>query len=104
MAIGGASDREIADAIKISVETLRRWRRVRIDFLDATRATDNEMAEAARSSLFRRAIGFSYKIERVFVSQGQVIRVPTTERVPPDTTAALKILERLDPEQWKERA
>ena len=104
MSVGGASNREIADAIKISVETLRRWRRDRIEFLNGTDATDKEMAEAARSSLFRRAMGFTYKNEKVFFWQGRVIRVSTTEHVPPDSNAALKILERLDPAQWKERA
>jgi hypothetical protein len=97
MAVCGASDREIACAIKVSVETLRRWRRERIEFLNGTCVTNEEMAEAARTSLYRRAVGFTYKGERVFVSRGQVIRVQTTEHVIPDVNAAIKILQAYDP-------
>jgi hypothetical protein len=96
-AIGGASDKEIAAAIKISVETLRRWRRDRIEFLNGTRVTNDEMAEAARMSLYRRAVGFTYKSERVFVTRGKIIRVLTTEHVIPDVKAAFKILQAYDP-------
>jgi hypothetical protein len=57
MALYGASDEEIADAIGISRETLRWWRHEHIEFANGTRVTDEEMAEAARTSLFRRAMG-----------------------------------------------
>jgi len=94
MAVGGASDKEIADALRISVETLRRWRRQRIEFLNGTRVTNEEMAEAARMSLFRRAVGFTYKAEKVFAN-GR--RMQVTEYLPPDTNAAFKILRAYDP-------
>jgi hypothetical protein len=55
------------------------------------------MAEAARMSLFRRAVGFTYKGEKIFVWRGQVIRVQTTEHVIPDVNAAIKILQAYDP-------
>jgi hypothetical protein len=104
MAIGGALDREIAGAIKISVETLRRWRHERIEFLDGTRVTNDEMAAAARMSLYRRAVGFTYKREKVLVSRGKVVRVPTTEHVIPDVSAAIKILQAYDhADVWREK-
>jgi hypothetical protein len=93
MALGGVSDQEIAVAIKISVETLRRWRRDRIEFLNATRATNDEMAAAARMSLYRRAVGFSFKSEKIFAN-GRRVRV--TEYLPPDVSAAIKILQAYD--------
>jgi hypothetical protein len=96
MAVGGASDKEIADAIKISVETLRRWRRDHIEFLNGIRITDDEMAEAARTSLFRRAIGFTYKAEKVFANG---FRAEVTEYLPPDASAAFKILQAYDKKQ-----
>jgi hypothetical protein len=104
MAIGATSDQEIAGAIRISIETLRRWRRERIEFLNGTRVTNDEMAAAARMSLYRRAVGFTYKREKVLVSGGKVIRVPTIEHVIPDVSAAIKILQAYDTEDvWREK-
>src|SRR5271155_2042407 len=68
MALHGASDQEIADAIGVSRETLRWWRHRHIEFANGIRITDDEMAEAARSSLFRRAMGFTYKSEKLFAN------------------------------------
>jgi hypothetical protein len=61
------------------------------------------MIKVARRGLFERAAGYTYESEKVFQFQGKIIRAKIIEHVPPDATAALKILERLDPEQWKER-
>ena len=99
MALHGASDQEIADAIGVSKETLRWWRHEHIEFANRIRVTDDEMAEAARSSLFRRATGFTYKSEKIVVASGVPVRVPTKEYVIPDTNAAFKILQAYDKKQ-----
>lgn len=96
MASHGASDEEIAHAIGISRETLRWWRHEHIEFANGTRVTDEEMAEAARSSLFRRAMGFTYKSEKVFANG---FRAKVTEYLPPDVNAAFKILQAYDKKQ-----
>ena len=97
MAVHGASDQEIADAIKISIETLRRWRRDHIEFLNGTRVTDEEMAEAARMSLFRLATGYDVKTERVhFTKDGKATIIKVTDHVPAETKAAIAILQAYD--------
>jgi hypothetical protein len=101
IAVGGTSDKEIADAIKISVETLRRWRRERIEFLNGTRVTNEQMAAAARRSLYRRAVGFAYKTEKVFANG---FRAKVTEYLPPDVNAAIKILQAYDTKDvWRDK-
>ena len=96
MALYGTPDQEIAAAIGISKETLRWWRNEHIEFANGTRVTDDEMAEAARTSLFRRAIGFTYKTEKVFANG---FRAKVTEYLPPDVNAAFKILQAYDKKQ-----
>jgi hypothetical protein len=61
------------------------------------------MVKRARESLFERAAGYTFESEKVFQFQGRIIRAKTVEHIPPDPTAALKILERLDPGTWRER-
>jgi transposase-like protein len=99
----GATEHEIAEALDISPRTLRDWKASHIEVCAALDVGNEAMIRVARRGLFERAAGYTYEAEKVFQFQGQIIRAKTTEHVPPDPTAALRILERLDPEQWKER-
>jgi len=100
----GATEREIAEILGISDRTLRQWRALHVEFCAALNVSNEVMVKRARESLYHRAVGYSFQSEKVFQSQGKIVRAKTTEHVPPDVTAALKILERLDPATWKERA
>lgn len=84
LALYGTPDEEIADAIGINIDTLRRWRREKIEFSSGTRVTDEQMAEAARTSLFKNAIGYSIKTERVHFSRdGKATIAEVTEHIRP---------------------
>jgi hypothetical protein len=85
----------------ISKETLRWWRYEHIEFANGIRTTDREMAEAARMSLYRRAVGFSYKREKVFANG---FRAKVTEYLPPDANAAIEILQAYDAKDvWRDK-
>jgi hypothetical protein len=99
----GGTEREIAAVLGISDRTLRRWAAEHIEFSSALSVSNETMVKRARESLFERAAGYSYESEKVFQFQGEIIRAKTIEHVPPDATAALRILERLDPDTWRER-
>jgi hypothetical protein len=58
------------------------------------------MAEAARTALYRRAVGFTYKSERVFAN-GR--RMKVVEYVIPDVNAAVKILQAYDGDVWRDK-
>jgi hypothetical protein len=100
----GATEREIAAVLGISDRTLRRWAAEHIEFSSALSVSNEAMVNRARQSLFERAAGYSFETEKIFQFQGKIIRAKTIEHVPPDTTAALRILERLDPDTWRERS
>jgi hypothetical protein len=99
----GATEREIAAVLGISDRTLRRWAAEHIEFSSALSVSNRAMVNRARQALFERAAGYSFETEKIFQYQGSIIRAKTLEHVPPDPTAALRILERLEPETWKER-
>jgi hypothetical protein len=96
LALTGALDQEMADAIEVSERTFRRWKAEKPEFLAAVSLTDAEMAQGARVGLYRRAVGFKVKIEKVF-SNG--MRMRTAEYIPPDPNAAFKILQAYDEKQ-----
>ena len=104
MASDGATDLEIADRLGISKETLRWWRRERIEFANAMKVGREAMVERAKASLFHRAVGYSFRSEKVFQSQGAIIRAPIIEHVPPDVAAAKMILQAYDTEDvWRDK-
>ena len=55
-------------------------------------------------SLFKRACGYEHQSEEIFCSKtGEVTRVPTIKRYPPDTLAAIFWLKNRKPDQWREK-
>ena len=104
MASDGATDFEIAARLGISKETLRWWRWEHIEFANAMKVGREAMVERAKASLFHRAIGYSFPSEKVFQSQGAIIRAPIIEHIPPDVTAAKMILQAYDTEDvWRDK-
>ena len=104
MASDGATDFEIASRLGVSKETLRWWRWEHIEFSNAMKVGRDAMVERAKASLFHRAVGYSFPTEKVFQSQGAVIRAPIIEHIPPDVTAAKMILQAYDTEDvWRDK-
>jgi hypothetical protein len=80
----------------VSERTLQRWRAEKPEFLAAITLSDGEMASGARTGLYRRAVGYSQKVEKVFANG---FRATVTEHIPPDPNAAFKILQAYDEKQ-----
>jgi transcriptional regulator with XRE-family HTH domain len=99
----GLIEFEIAKVLGVSPNTLKHWKANQVEVFAALAVGKETMKEIASRSLFERAAGYSFESEKVFQHQGKIIRAKITEHVPPDPVAALRILERLDPEKWKER-
>ena len=53
-------------------------------------------------SLYQRAVGYSFKSEKIFYKDGEVTRVPIVEHVPPDVTAQIFWLKNRDPARWRD--
>lgn len=89
----GATDRQIADALDVSVETINIWKRDIPEFLQAIRSGKTAADARIARSLFERAEGFEFVDEeshRLKNADGseRVEVVKVTRRVPPDTRAA----------------
>ena len=105
LALLGATDQEMADALGIDQGTLDRWKTRHKEFRIAIQLgkirADAEIAE----SLYNRARGMSLPAVKIFQGTpeaGPVI-VPHREHLPPDVGAAKLWLSRRQPERWKER-
>ena len=99
----GATDYEIADFFGVNTATIYRWRNVHEQFCEAVRAGKERSDERVERALFNRAVGYSFESEKVFQHQGEIIRAPTVEHVPPDPGAAMNWLKNRNPDTWRDK-
>ena len=99
----GAVDIEVADACKVHVSTLFRWRVSHPEFREASRLGKDAADNRVKASLYNRAVGYSYDSVKVFVHLGVPVVVPVREHVPPDVGAAGKWLAVRDP-SWRDQS
>jgi hypothetical protein len=102
MAKLGATDVEIAAALKVSLSAVELWARQHTDFLRALKPPKRTADDRVERSLFRRATGYSYDSEDVFQYEGKAVRVPIVKHVPPDTTAAIFWLKNRRKDLWRD--
>ena len=99
----GATDREIADKLDISVSTLNSWRATHVEFSDALTVGKEKADERVARALFNRAVGYSFDSEKVFHSNGIITRIATVEHVPPDPKAAMDWLKNRRKGEWSDK-
>ena len=99
----GATDFELADFFKVDTRTIYRWKNVHDDFCQALIVGKENSDTRVERALFNRAVGYSYESEKIFQSQGEIIRAATVEHVPPDPSAAKLWLTNRKPNDWRDR-
>jgi transcriptional regulator with XRE-family HTH domain len=84
----GATDERLADFFGVAVSTIYEWTNGEAEFSEARRK-GKEWADAnVAEALYNRALGYSHPEEKIFQSDGDIIRANTTKHYPPDTAAA----------------
>lgn len=99
----GATDYELADFFGVDTRTIYRWKHVHDEFCQAVTCGKERADERVERALYNRAVGYTFESEKVFQHQGEVIRAPTAEHVPPDPSAAKLWLTNRRPDQWREK-
>jgi hypothetical protein len=99
----GATDIELADFFKVDTATIYRWRNTHTEFCEAVIAGKSLADDRVERSLYNRAVGYTFESEKVFQHQGEIIRAPTREHVPPDPGAALNWLKNRKPDAWRDK-
>lgn len=99
----GATDFDLATEFGVTTDTIWRWRCKYSEFSDATLEGKEAFDNRAERSLAMRAVGYSYHSEKVFNYEGQIIRAPIVEHVPPDVNACRLWLMNRRPDKWRDR-
>ena len=84
----GANDREIAEFIGVSERTLHRWKHSEDGFAAALKLGKEAADDRVEQCMYRRATGYSFDAQKVFVVDGAPVIVSYVEHVPPDVSAA----------------
>ena len=97
----GAIDRDLSEALGVNLSTISAWRLSYPDFAEACALGKAQSDDRVESSLFQRAVGYSFDSEKIVTTKDAVHRVPVVEHVPPDVTAARHWLANRRPDKWK---
>lgn len=99
----GATDKELADFFKVVTSTIYLWRNLHKGFSEAVIAGKESADARVERALYNRAVGYTFESEKVFQSQGGIIRTDILEHVPPDPAAAMNWLKNRQPERWRDK-
>lgn len=99
----GATDVEVADFFGVDVRTVYRWKHAHPEFCQSLNAGKEKADERVVNSLYQKAVGYTFESEKIFNHQGTILRAPTREHVPPDTSAAIFWLKNRKPDDWRDK-
>lgn len=99
----GATDNELADFFKVHRATIYRWKHDHPEFCGAIVAGKESADERVERALYHKAIGYTFESEKVFQYEGQIIRAPIVEHVPPSDTAAIFWLKNRRSGTWRDK-
>ena len=98
-----ATDNELADFFKVHRSQIYRWKHAHPEFCAAITNGKEHADERVERALYHKAIGYTFDSEKVFQYEGQVIRAPIVEHVPPSDTAAIFWLKNRRSGVWRDK-
>lgn len=99
----GATDRDLAEFFEVSVTTIWSWQGRHPEFSVALNRAKDAADDRVERSLYARATGYTYESEKIFNNEGEIIRVPVIEHVPPDVTACIFWLKNRRSSEWRDK-
>lgn len=100
----GFTDEEMAEALKIDRRTWENWKEAHPDFFHTIKDWKDEADQAVIKALYQKAIGYSHPEEKIFCSDGEIVRAQTVKQYPPDTAAIIHWLNNRQRKTWKNYA
>lgn len=99
----GGTQPDLAEAFSIDLRTVERWMAEGATFCRAVKVARGSLDDDVERSLYERAMGFEHDEEKIFCSEGDIVRADTRKKYAPDTVAAIFWLKNRRPERWRDR-
>lgn len=105
---GGATEKQVAEALGISYPSWNNYKAKYPEFKELCNSPRTKLIEDLRGALVKRALGFTYKETKVYVTKdadgNEKKHTEITEKTAlPDTTAIFGALNIYDPEYVKDK-
>lgn len=85
----GLTNDQIIELLGISKSSFYDYLKEYPEFSDSLKRGQGESIEKAKRTLFQQAVGFEYPEEKIFLHEGEPVRVQTLKFYKPDTTALI---------------
>lgn len=100
----GATNREVAEFLRVDEKTIRNWAASHPEFFLAIKNGKAAADDRVERSLYSRALGYSHDAVKILMTkEGDVYREEYVEHYPPDTTAAIFWLKNRKPDEWRDK-
>lgn len=99
----GATEIELADEFGVTCQTIRNWNRRYPEFFSAQKLGKAEADQRVTKSLYHRAVGYTFNSVKVAHHNGDPVKIPYREHMPPDTAACIFWLKNRRPDLWRDK-
>jgi transcriptional regulator with XRE-family HTH domain len=100
----GATDSQLSDFFEVSEQTINKWKCKYPKFLESIKR-GKEIADAkVAESLYHRALGYQHPEEKIFCTDGEIVRANTVKQYPPDPVACIFWLKNRQGAKWREKS
>ncbi|KKK63080.1 hypothetical protein LCGC14_2997900 [marine sediment metagenome] len=104
MAKNGLTDRQMAEAMHISVRTLENWKVRHEEFVHSTKKGKEQIDVLVQGSLLQRALGYEYEeIHKEKVDGRMTVTKKIRKHVHPEVVAQIFWLKNRCPDKWRDR-
>jgi hypothetical protein len=100
----GATNDELAGFFSVAPSTVDEWLKVHPAFATSVRNGRAAADASIARKLYRRADGYDYTAEKVFLYRGEAVKVDHRVHIPPDVSACIFWLRNRRRQDWMERA
>lgn len=98
----GANNRQVAEVLGVTPQTVERWKEKIPEFGEAFKEAEKIANEKVKQALYKRCLGFERKATKIMQYQGEIVEADYMEYYPPDVQACLEWLKKRDPENWRD--
>ena len=99
----GLTDEQIAEKMNIHPSTLYVYKKDYPEISEALKKGKEIADIEVENALFKRATGYTHKIVKPFMYQGEIIIAEFIEEVAPDVAAAFIWLKNRMPKKWRDK-
>lgn len=99
----GCTDVEMCNFFGVCEKTWNVWKEKHPEFYAVLQEAKSVADSEVERSLFERAKGYVHPEEKIFCTDGMIVRADTIKHYPPDPTSCIFWLKNRQPDRWRDK-